>query len=245
VIARGIGSIVLLVPMLRGQRLIHLPRFFKGIKWNIIGRIIRIGVFSTLRSLSLNISRLVLVRIVAVFGTYAVAAFGIGMRLRIFILMLGFGLGDAAAVLMGQNLGASEPGRAEKSTWLAVGFYGCFLVLMVILFLTFPRVVIGIFNTHPQVLSIGGSFLRFFALSLLFIDLGIILGRALSGAGDTFVPMVVTSASLIVIGIPLVWLFSRLWGVTGAWAAIAVSEVIQGLGMVIWFQLGRWKLRKV
>ena len=141
----------------------------------------------------MNISRLVLVRIISVFGIFAIATFGIGMRLRIFILMFDFGLGDAAGVLVGQNLGASKPARAEKSAWISVGFYACYMVLVGIVFFTVPNRVVGIFNTHPEVLKLGGSFLRFFALFLLFFDLAINLGRAVSGAGDTLSPMIVTA----------------------------------------------------
>ena len=132
-----------------------------------------------------------------------------------------------------------------KSSWLAVGFYAVFLVGIGVIFLTIPHTVIRIFNDHPDVLDLGGSFLRYLALALLFLELGIILGRALSGAGDTLAPMIITFISLIVIGIPLVWFFSRRWGVTGAWIAIAVSEAVQGVLVLFWFRLGKWKTKKI
>ena len=244
VIARGVGSVILFWILLRdrkgGSSMVQL-----SIQWNLIARIVRIGLFSTLRSLSMNVSRIVLVRIIAVFGTFAVAAYGIGMRMRIFILILGFGLGDAAGVLVGQNLGAGKPMRAAKSAWLATAFYGAFLVLIGIVFLTLSENVIAIFNTHPEVMELGGSYLRYFALSLLFLDLAIILGRALAGAGDTLAPMFITIFALIVVGVPMVWGFSRLWGVRGAWIALAVSEAVQGIGVLLWFRRGKWKVREV
>ena len=107
----------------------------------------------------MNISRVVLIRIIAVFGTFAVAAYGIGMRLRIFILILGFGLGEAAGVLVGQNLGAGKPVRAEKSAWLSAAFYGVFMLLVAVAFLTLSEQVIAIFNSHPEVIRLGGSYI--------------------------------------------------------------------------------------
>ncbi|MGQ9630528.1 MAG: MATE family efflux transporter [bacterium] len=246
VIARGVGSALLLWALFReGRRDIGFGRAYDGVGWGIMGRIVRIGVFSSLQMLIMNVSRLVLVRIVAFFGTFAVAAYGIGMRLNLFVMMPGFGFGDAASVLVGQNLGASKPDRAEHSTWIAVGFYACFMVAMGFAFLAYPGEVIGIFNKHPQVVELGTGFLRFFAASLLFMDLSVVLGRALGGAGDTVPPMFIAGIALLAFGIPLAWGFSRLWGTTGVWAAISASNAIQGLGMALWFRMGHWKHKKI
>jgi len=159
--------------------------------------------------------------------------------------MPGMGFGDAALVLVGQNLGASKPQRAAHSSWITVGFYGCLLALIGVLFLAFPRAVIGIFTPHPEVLAEGARFLRIFALCFLFIDLSVVLGRALEGSGDTLMPMLMSGVSLVLIGLPLAWWFSTLWGPTGIWIAIAVSEVVQGVMTALWFQAGRWKKRCV
>ena len=193
----------------------------------------------------MNVSRLVLVRIVATYGTFAVAAFGIGLRLRIFVLILGFGLADATAVLTGQNLGAGRPERAEKTAWLAVAHFAVFLVVVSAGFIAFPRAIIGLFNSHPEVLELGTSFLYFFVPSLFFLDVAIVFGRALDGAGDTRATMIITFLALVVLGVPMAWGFSRLWAVNGIWAALIGSNVVQGIGVLIWFRLGKWKTRKV
>jgi putative MATE family efflux protein len=241
VIARAIGSAYLLWILLAGQGGIGFGWIRAGVKWDKMKRIIQIGFFSSLRMLSMNLSRIVLVRIVALFGTFAIAAYGVGMRLRLFVLMPGIGFADAASVLVGQNLGASKPERAAYSAWICIGFYAIFLVPIGFAFLVFPQTIIGIFNAHPEVLKLGSSFISIYALSLLFSDLAIVLGRAHDGAGDTVIPMVVTGVSLLGLGIPLAWWFSRIWGINGIWIAIAVSEAAQGVAMAVLFSFGRWK----
>jgi putative MATE family efflux protein len=242
VIARGVASVMLLYSLLRAGRL-----RLAGVRFdiNMMGRVVRIGSFSALRMLSMNLSRIVLVRFVAAFGTMAVAAFGIGMRLRLFVLMPGMGFGDAAGVLVGQNLGASKPQRAVRSSWIAVVFFACFISVIGLAFILFPQAIIGIFNTHPEVLSLGSRFLRIFALCFLFIDLSVVLGRAQEGSGDTISPMLITGLSLVIVGLPLAWLFSRLWGTTGIWISISATEALQGAMMALWFQAGRWKKRRI
>ena len=245
VISRGIGSIILLLVLSKQEGGIRLWATRNNGQENHIGRIVKIGSFSALGSLSMNISRIVLIRIVAVFGTFAVASFGIGMRLRIFVLILGFGMANATAVIVGQNLGAGRPDRAEKAAWLSVLFYGAFLAAISVLFLAFPRGIIGIFNDQPEVIEFGRSFLLFFVPSLFFMNLAIVLGRAIDGAGNTRATLVITFVSLIVVGIPMALVLSRLWGVNGIWAALVGSNVIQGLGALVWFRIGKWKTTKV
>ena len=247
-IARTVGSVILMVVLIRGKGGIRVswPAKSAGVgRFIFIPRILKIGTFGALRMLSMNVSRIVLVRIVATFGTFAVAAFGIGLRLRIFVLILGFGLADATAVIVGQNLGAGRPERAQRTAWLAVGYFALFLIAVSATFLAVPRSIIGLFNDHPEVLDLGASFLTFFVPSLFFLDVSIILGRALDGAGDTRATMIITFLALIVLGVPMAWGFSQLWGVNGIWGALIGSNVAQGLGVFIWFRKGRWKTKKV
>jgi Na+-driven multidrug efflux pump len=217
------------------------PRLLAPIGQGFAGRIVRIGSFSALRMLTMNLSRGFLVGIVSAFGTFALAAFGIGLRLRIFSITLGFSLGDATSVVVGQNLGASQPERAVRSAWISVGFFGVIVVLLSALFLTVPRTVIGIFNTDPEVLRMGTSFLSYFAPALLMMSFAIVLDRAIDGAGDTMATMVITAVSLIGIGVPVAWGLSRLRGVEGVWVELATADVLQGLGMILYFRTGRWK----
>ena len=137
---------------------------------------------------------------------------------------------------MGQNLGAGRPDRAERSAWVSVGFFAVFLVVVSAVFLLLPEAIIGVFNTHPEVIRLG---------ALFFLNLAMVLGRALDGAGSTRVPMVTTFVSLVVVGIPMAWGFSVLWGVNGLWASLVASNMIQGLLILVWFRMGRWKHQTV
>ena len=245
VLSRGIGTVIILFVLIFGKGDVKLPRLRGSDRFSFLGRIVQIGAFSSLRMLAMNLSRVVLIRIVAVFGTFAVAAFGIGMRLRIFVLILGFGLANATAVISGQSLGAGKPERAVKSAWLSVFYFGIFLAVMSVVFGVFPRAIIGVFNKDPDVLKYGTTFLYFFIPSLFLLDLSIVLGRAIDGAGDTKATMVVTFLALIVIGIPMAYVFSRWWGVNGIWAALVGSNMIQGVGILYWFQRKSWIHKKI
>ena len=248
VISRAAGAGILLAA-LAGRRRDGRPSGLRVLPRpdgeRYFARIMRIGSFSALRMLSMNLSRLFLVSIVAVFGTFAVASFGIGLRVRIFVMVLGFGLADATAVVVGQNLGAGKPERAERSAWLSVGYLGAVVVLLSAVFLAFPRVVVGLFNTDPEVLDMGSRYLRFFVPALFALNFAIVLARAIEGAGDTLPTMVITAVCLIAVGIPLAWWFSRLWGTDGIWAAIMTADILQGLGTTFVFRLGRWKQKRV
>ena len=249
VISRAVASAILLVALLRrrgaDEQLPRVRLLPHAGGESYVSRIMRIGSFSALRMLSMNMSRLFLVRIVALFGTFAVAAFGIGLRLRIFVFMLGFGLADSTAVIVGQNLGAHKPERARKSAWLSVAFFGAFIVVLSGVFLGAPRAIIGIFNTDPEVLAMGARYLAFFVPSLYLLDLAIVLGRAIDGAGDTLPTMLIAFASLILIGVPMAWGFSRLWGVDGIWVALMAADMLQGVGTTIVFRSGRWMRKKL
>lgn len=242
VIARGIGLIFLLYlshPLfkLRDMR----------IDWAIIRRIVRIGIFGSLQMLTRNLAALVLIRIVAIYGTFALAAYGVGMRLRMAVMMPGFGLANAAAILVGQNLGANRPDRAERSGWLATGFYEIIAISAAVLFILFSKGLIKVFNTNPEVIKLGSLYLRFLAFSFFFIALSVVLGRAMGGAGETRSPMLVTALSLFGFQIPLALILARFLNLrtTGIWAAILISSIVQGIVMTLLFLRGKWKRRRV
>jgi putative MATE family efflux protein len=243
VISRAAAVVLLAWPLFSGGRRPRLIDRSGG--GSFVMRIVRVGSFSALRMLSMNVSRLFLVRIVAAFGTFALATFGIGLRLRIFSIMLGFSLADATAVMVGQNLGAGKSERAERSAWISVGFYAIIAGILAVVFLVAPAAVIRLFNSDPQVVRSGVSYLLFFVPALLVMSLSVVLGRAVEGAGDTFVLMVLSFVTLILIGVPMAWGASRLWGTDGIWAAMSAADFVQGLAVVAYFRMGRWKRVKV
>ncbi len=205
-------------------------------------RILRIGVFASGRMLTRNVASLVLMRLVAGFGTVPVAAFGITMRLRMVVFGPSMGFGTAAATLIGQNLGAEQPGRAEKAGWTAAAFAAGISLVIMCLFWIVPGKVIAVFNDDPQVVATGADVIRWYSASFVFMTAGFVLGRGMMGAGDTLVPMLVQGLALIVVGLPLAWgLSTALESVTGIWMAIFASNAVLGLALVLAYGRGRWK----
>jgi len=245
VIARGVGMLLLINIFLKGHSYFHLkPKDFK-LDFRIIGKIIRIGFFGSLQVFVRNISMLVLLRIVASYGTFAVAAYGICMRLRLATMMPGFGLSQASAILVGQNLGAQKPGRAAKSAWITVSLYELLMGFFAVLILIFAPYIIKVFNTNPEVVRIGIQFIRILSLTLVFIALSLVIGRAFNGAGDTLSPMIITGFSLLLFRIPVTILLAKMLGVIGIWFGITLSDIVQGGIMSGWFLKGKWKEKKI
>lgn len=210
-------------------------------------RILRIGIPSSGQIFSRTLAALVLMRIVVSGGTAAIAAYGIGLRFHTIILMPAFVLGNTTATMVGQNLGAGKPGRAMRVAWLATGIDMAIMAISAVVIAIFAPKMIGFFTSVPAVVDIGAAYLRTVSPFYIFIALGIVLGRALQGAGDTVPPMILTVISLWGLQVPLAIVFSRSWqpATQGIWWAIAIAIVVHGLMVMIWFQTGRWKRKDV
>lgn len=247
VLSRGIGSLIALEILLRGRSRIHVRMEYFKIDLETIWRILRIGIPASTQMSLRGLVNLAMIAIVAGFGTFAVAAYGSGQRLFMLAMMPGFALGMAAGTMVGQNLGAKQPERATLSAWTTVGYYSIFMLFMAFVFIAFAPYLILLFNNNPEVVKIGTSFLRITALGTIFIAPGLILGRSMSGAGDTLPPMIITFVALWMIQIPLAIFLSRIpaLGITGIWFAILTAYFSLALMGIFWFQLGRWKLKRV
>ncbi len=207
-----------------------------------IWRILRIGIFASGRMLIRNVSGVFLMRLVAAFGTAAIAAFGISMRLHMLIFGPSMGFGTAAATLIGQNLGAGKPHRAEKAGWTAAGIIVCISLVLTAVFWAIPGKLIAVFNDDPAVVAIGVGVLRWLSASFPLMATGFVLGRGMTGAGDTLSPMLVQAAALIVVGVPLAYLLSwALGSVQGIWMGIFAANILSGLGSIAIFRWGRWR----
>ena len=245
VTARGLGMLTGIYLLFKGKSGIYLHLQKVRIDLGMMWRIIRIGLFASLQASLRNISQIVVARIVASFGTYAIAAYGIGMRVRMVVMMPGFGLAAATAVLVGQNLGAKNPQRAEKSGLISSLLYSLFMVFTGSLFHIFAQPIISAFNPQPDVVRIGVNYLHVLTLSFVFLGIAIVLSRAMNGAGDTISPMVITGFTLLILRIPLCLFLSRILGTTGIWVGLAISDLANGLLTLFWFIEGRWKRRSI
>ncbi|MCK4401332.1 MATE family efflux transporter [bacterium] len=247
VIARAAGMTWALYAIFNGHSIIHLKIKESRLRLSVMLQMIRTGIFAALQMTARNISGLILMRIVAVFGTFAVAAYGIGMRVLMLVMMPGFAFAQCATTLVGQNLGADRPKRAEKSAWTAAGFFGIMAIIFTVIFFIFAKEIIAIFNTNPEVIRIGALYLRFLSFTFIFMASSIVLGRAFMGAGDTLSPLIITGISLFGFQIPLALLLSRNLNMNtnGIWLAIAISNIVQGVVMAGWFKKGKWKSIKI
>jgi len=210
-------------------------------------RILRIGIPGSGQMLSRSLVGAVLMRIVATCGTAAVAAYGTGLRLHMIILMPAFALGGAAATMVGQNLGAGKPGRARKAAWVATAVDVLIMVAAALLLMVCARGLIRVFNQDAAVVEIGADYLRTVSPFYVFAALGIVLGRALNGAGDSLWPMIFTMISLWGLQLPLAFYFSQSWSqpTHGIWWAIVIATIAHGTLIAAWFETGRWKKLKV
>ena len=243
VTSRGIGVIFLIFHTIFGHSTIQLKLKYLKPQSVLMKRIISIGSFSSLQVFIREVSFLFLMRLVSSFGAITLAAYGIGSRLRMFIMVPGFGFSSAAAVLVGQNMGAKQPKRAAKSVWQAVFYYQSIAISLAIIFLIFAPHIVGFFNNQPDVIRIGSSFLRYLAITFPFLAFSLVLGQGMNGAGDTRTPTIVNAIGQLGFRVPLAYIFALLIGMsqTGIWLGINASDVTQGLGMIFVFSSGHWK----
>ncbi|MBU1616582.1 MAG: MATE family efflux transporter [Candidatus Margulisbacteria bacterium] len=246
IISRGIGCLIAFEVMLRGRSHIKLNLKSYGVDGAIINRILMIGFPASIQMTLRGLMGVVLMWVVAGFGTMSVAAYGIGIRLSMLLMMPGFALGMASATMVGHNLGAKKPERAVSSVWTAVTYYGAFMAVMGLLFFFFGAQLIAFFDPNPEVVKIGTVLMETLGIGCPFIALGLILDRSISGAGDTMVTMVNTFLSLWMIQIPLAIVLSERIGigVNGVWYAGLVAQIVLAALNLGWFLTGRWKHKK-
>ncbi|HRR96293.1 MAG TPA: MATE family efflux transporter [Candidatus Ratteibacteria bacterium] len=243
VLTRGVGVIYLFIHLLFGHSTIHFKiKYLKPIPF-LMKRIVSIGFFASLQALIREISFLFLMRLVTSFGAVTLAAYGIGSRLRSFIMVPGFGFASAAAVLVGQNLGAKKPKRAEKAAWRALRYYEFLLTPIVIIFLFFAPTLVGFFNNNKEVITIGSSFLRYLAITFPFLAFSLVFSQAMNGAGDTRTPTIINAIGQLIFRIPFAYFCALVLGLgyKGIWLGINASDIVQGIGMTMVFRSGHWK----
>lgn len=228
----------------------HLPwRAFvpANLSGKMAWQILTIGVPASTQMLIRAAAAMVLVGFVALAGTAAIAAYGIGNQLTSIILMPGFALAMSAAILVGQNLGAGKKERAERTAMASVGLYVAVAAVMIAALLAFAPRWVAIFDDTPRVVELGALYIYICAPAFLFVPLGMVLSRSMSGAGVSVPPLVVTAVVLLGVRIPLAYVFTKVlgMGVAGVYWAITIPTVLEGSIMYAVFRTGIWKHRKL
>jgi len=189
-----------------------------------------------------------MMRFVAAFGSEAAAGYTIAIRIIIFTILPSWGMANAAATLVGQNLGAKQPERAEKSVWRTANFNMGFMVLVAIFCFLFAPNLIAIFDsTNQAVIDEGAKTLKIFSIGYLFFAHGMIISQAFNGAGDTRTPTWINFIAFWLVQIPLAWFlaFQLNFHSTGIYWAIAFSEALLAILSILIFRKGNWKTVQV
>jgi Na+-driven multidrug efflux pump len=171
------------------------------------------------------------------------AGYTIGIRVLIFTLLPSWGLGAAAATLVGQNLGAKQPERAEKSVWRAAQFNSVFLGVVSVLYIAFAEQLVGIFTKEPTVVASGAACLRTLSYDYVLFAFGMVIVQAFNGAGDNKTPMTINLFVYWMFQLPLAyWLATQTsMGVHGVFWAIMIAEGLLAVIAVAVFRQGKWK----
>ncbi|MBT8237182.1 MAG: MATE family efflux transporter [Croceitalea sp.] len=184
-----------------------------------------------------------LMRIMSEFGSEVLAGYTIAIRVMMFTLMPAWGMSNAAATLVGQNLGANEPERAETSVWKTSKYNALFMGLVSLIYLFFATEIIGWFNTSETVIINGALCLQIIAAGYIFYAYGMVVTQAFNGSGDTQTPTKVNFISFWLFQLPLAYLLAIVldWGAVGVFIAITAAELLLAVLSIYWFKKGKWK----
>jgi putative MATE family efflux protein len=247
VISQCLGAVLCLWLLFGGYTRLHLSRADFRVDVNVIWRILKIGVPALVMNFQRSFGTFILTWLIAPFGTLAVAAHSLASRLEMFVMMPGYALGMGAGVLVGQNLGAIQPERAEKSAWMAVGILQAFMTICSALVLVWAENIMGIFTTDSDLLGLGGTFIRITSATFFVMSVATVLQSCIASAGDTVPNMIISIAVMWLAQIPVAYLMSRYTGlgVYGIRWSIVVSTLVGTIVYFAYFRTGRWKLKKV
>ena len=244
---RGIAVIYQLWLLFYGKKRIQLSLSDLTVNVKIMTRLIRLSMGTIGQNLIGTTSWIALVRIISVFGSEVVAGYTIAIRIVSFVLLPSWGISNAASTLVGQNLGAKKPERAERAV-MATGWVNVILLGVVGLILViFPAYFIGFFIEDGAVLEAGVECLRIVSIGFIAYGFGMVLVNSFNGAGDTTTPLKINIFAFWLIEIPLAWILAIKSGMNeqGVFTAIVIAESIMTLTAWIVFRRGKWKLKEV
>ncbi|MBN9657423.1 MAG: MATE family efflux transporter [Acidobacteria bacterium] len=246
-ISRSFGVLLQLAVLFRGRSRVAVSWAQVRVDFPILRRLSRISATGMLQFLIAHASWVGLVTVIAKSGSAALAGYTIAIRVIIFTLLPSWGLANAAATLVGQNLGAREPDRAEQAVWRTGLYNMCFLGLVGLACITLPEQMIRFFSTEPEVVRYGAQCLRIISYGYVFYAYGMVMVQALNGAGDTVTPTIVNLGCYWMFQIPVAWFLAihLQFGAVGAfWAVPAAESVLAVVGVLV-FRRGRWKKQTI
>ncbi len=247
VFSQGIGASIGLWFLFSGRTRLRLTLKNFRIDPVIIWRLVKIALPASVTAMERTLGNLVLMWLMTPFGTLAVAGHTLNQRVEFFLYVPGMGLGQAAGVLAGQNLGAGQPKRAERTGWLGAGVLSAFMVVVSLAVFFGAEGIIKIFSSEPGLIELASTFLRIAVAGYIIMGFTASLQQCISGAGDTLVPMVIMLLNIWLVQVPLAFFLSRATslGVLGVRWAIVAGSVTSAIFYIAYFKLGRWKRKEV
>ena len=244
---RSIGVLYQLYRLMHGTERIRILRSQVRLSFEVLLRLVRVSVTGILQFAIAHTSWIGLVRIVSIFGATALAGYTIAIRIVIFVILPSWGLSNAAATLVGQNLGAGHPERAEKAVWRTGLYNVIFLGAVGVVFIFFSEPIVRLFTHDPAVIPLGAACLRIVSYGNLGYAYFMVMMQAFNGAGDTITPTIVNFFGFWLFEIPLAyWLALPLhMRSNGVFASIAIAESSMAAVSAILFKQGRWKKKRI
>ncbi|MGH2567932.1 MAG: MATE family efflux transporter [Bacteroidota bacterium] len=242
-IGRGIGVLAQLWVLFKGGKHIRVYRSQVSLHWQTISNIVRTSLGGVGQMIVAMTSWIFVMRIIAEFGSQAVAGATIALRIMMFTMMPAWGMSNAVATLVGQNLGAQKPDRAERSVWVT-GFWNMlFLIGVAIVYFLFSETLVGIFTDDAGVIAVGATWLKIVSYSYFVYGWWMVAVQAFNGAGDTATPTKINLVFFWFFQIPLSYVMAKTLGLeyTGVFWAIFISETSVGLFTLWLFTRGGWK----
>ncbi|MEM7763043.1 MAG: MATE family efflux transporter [Pseudomonadota bacterium] len=244
-IGRTVGIVYQLMSLRRTHGRLRMTRHALRLRWPMLRRLLRVSAGGVGQYLIVTSSWVLVMRVLTVFGTQAVAGFTIAMRVIYLVFLPAWGLGNAAATLVGQNLGAKQPERAVRSAWQATWANVAFMALVAIVFVGVPEFLLRGFTKDTDVIAIGAMCLRIVGAGLPIAAIGMILTQGINGAGDTATPTWLNFIAYWLLQIPLAWWFAQWFAEPGVAWALLISEVTFSILAIIVFRRGRWQRQDV
>ena len=246
-IGRTVGVVFQLYHLLKGTGIVRVGYANVVLRLRTLSNVLRIASGSMGQFLVESASWIFLVRIISLFGSEALAGYTIAIRIIIFSILPSWGLSNAAATLVGQNLGAGHPERAEKSVWQTAFYNLLFLLFLSVVFYVAAYELVGLFTTDPAVVRHGAESLRIICVGYAFVSYGMVVAQSFNGAGDTRTPLLINLGCYWLLQIPLAYGLAVTLdgGPNGVYVAIAIAFSVAAVVSVVLFRRGRWKTVQV
>jgi putative MATE family efflux protein len=245
-IGRGSAVVYQLIVLCRSSGRIRIGRRHLVLELELQKHLLSIAWSGMFQYFIATASWIALWRLMSNYGSSVMAGYTVAIRVVVFTILPAWGISNAAATLMGQNLGAKKPDRAERSVWLTGLYNMAYMMLVAVVYFALPEQIIALISSDNDVQRYGGEALRWFAYGYPFYCWGMVIVQSFNGAGDTRTPMIINLLCYWAFQVPLAWLLAEAgYGPPGIYFAIATAESLLAVAGVIVFRRGTWKTREV